>query len=332
MTSAIPTVLVLRALGLGDALTGIPALRGLRRAFPEHRLTLAAPSQLGQWLRRLDVVDAVLPTPDLLPLDWFCAGPAVAVDLHGRGPRSHRLLQRTRPQRLLAFGCAEAHHRGPGWRANEHEVLRWCRLVHSAGGDCGPEDLRLPAFPRERNDTVVLHPGAASGSRRWPPDRWTQVGRALAAEGHRIVVTGAAKESALCAHITQEVPGALSTAGTLGLDALTEAITNAALLLCGDTGVAHLATACTTPSVLLFGPTPPHRWGPLIDQALHTVLWHGDPAASAWGDPHSAVIDPRLEAITSAEVLDAARALLSTDELAWGDPIVAPAASTTPAH
>jgi len=75
VTSAIPTVLVLRALGLGDALTGIPALRGLRRAFPEHRLTLAAPSQLGQWLRRLDVVDAVLPTPDLQPLPrwlWTC--------------------------------------------------------------------------------------------------------------------------------------------------------------------------------------------------------------------------------------------------------------------
>ncbi len=316
MTSAVPAVLVLRALGLGDALTGIPALRGLRRAFPEHRLTLAAPSQLGEWLRRLDVVDAVLPTPDLQPLDWFCAGPAVAADLHGRGPRSHRLLQRTRPQRLLAFGCTEAHHRGPEWHADEHEVLRWCRLVHSAGGDCGPEDLRLKAFSRDKHlrrgqDVVVLHPGAASGSRRWPPERWTQVGRALAAEGHRIIVTGAAKESALCARITHELPGALNTAGTLDLDALTDVVANAALLLCGDTGVAHLATACATPSVLLFGPTPPHRWGPLIDQALHTVLWHGDPADGAWGDPHGAVIDPRLEAITSIEVLDAMQALFS---------------------
>ncbi len=137
------------------------------------------------------------------------------------------------------------------------------------------------------------------------------MGRALAAEGHHIVVTGAAKESALCAHITQEVPGAVSTAGTLGLDALTNLVADAALLLCGDTGVAHLATACATPSVVLFGPTPPHRWGPLIDPALHTVLWHGDPADRAWGDPHGAVIDPRLAAITIVEVLDAMRALFS---------------------
>ena len=41
-----PAVLVLRALGLGDLLTGLPALRGLRTAFPRHELVLAAPPDL----------------------------------------------------------------------------------------------------------------------------------------------------------------------------------------------------------------------------------------------------------------------------------------------
>ena len=53
MTDGGPVVLALRALGLGDALTGVPALRGLRRAFPGHRLVLAAPAGVGGWLRDL---------------------------------------------------------------------------------------------------------------------------------------------------------------------------------------------------------------------------------------------------------------------------------------
>jgi len=313
VTPVAGTLLALRALGLGDALTGIPGLRGLRRAFPEHRLVLAAPQHLGAWLVRLGVVDAVVPTAGLQPLEWAGDGPEVAVDLHGRGPQSHRLLLATHPQRMLAFACPEAGHVGPDWAADEHEVLRWCRLVRSVGGDCGPNDLRLSSFPRKRGDAVVVHPGAASGSRRWPPSRWVRLARALAAEGHPVVVTGAADEFPLCAQLAQAVPGALNTAGTLDLDALTALIGEAALVLCGDTGVAHLATACATPSVLLFGPTPPHRWGPLIDQPLHTVLWHGRPGGSPWGDPHSDAIDPRLDAVTVEEVLDAARVLLAPE-------------------
>ncbi|MDJ0422214.1 glycosyltransferase family 9 protein [Dietzia kunjamensis] len=316
-------VLALRALGMGDALTGIAPLRGLRRLAPGSRLVLAAPAGVGGWLARLGVVDSVLPTPGLVHLGPIGGG-QIAVDLHGNGPASRGLLTATDPGRLIGFDCPEVGHTGPPWRRDEHEVHRWCRLVSDAGGPCGPEDLRLadPADPADRHDRpsggasdgcVVVHPGAAAPSRRWPVERWAVVTRALADVGHRVVVTGSADESALTAEVAASTPMATDAGGALDLDALTDLVGGAALVLSGDTGIAHLATALASPSVVLFGPVPPRWWGPLIDPHLHRVLWHGDPDADTWGDPHGGVVDPRLDAVGTDEVLSSAFDLLSHD-------------------
>jgi ADP-heptose:LPS heptosyltransferase len=316
------TVLVLRAIGLGDALTGVAALRGVRRAWPGRRVVLAAPAGLGRWLASYGLVDDVLPARGLEPLAWGSrSGPDVAVNLHGKGPQSHRLLQATRPGRLVAFASPAAGHVGPAWDPAEHEVLRWCRLVRAAGGECGPEDLRLvPLDPAAgRGPHVVVHPGAASGSRRWPPERWGRVAAALSAAGIEVVLTGGDAERELCARVRAEAErhGAhrlSDTAGRLDLPALADVVGSARLLVSGDTGVAHLATALGTPSVTLFGPTPPTTWGPAVDLDRHTVLWHGDAATP--GDPHAQELDPALAAITVDEVLDAAAPLLTREPAA----------------
>ena len=309
-------VLILRALGLGDALTGIAPIRGLRRLLPGRRLVLAAPPAIGAWMVRLGVVDAVLPTPGLVPLGPVPGG-HVAVDLHGRGPESRRLLAAGDPARLIGFDCPEIGHRGPVWLRDEHEVDRWCRVVRDAGGECGAEDLRLrhpaeAAAARRPGAPVIVHPGAASGSRRWPLARWSAVARELANRGLDVVVTGSAGESELTAGIVAAVPSATDLGGGLDLDGLAELVAGAAMVLSGDTGIAHLATALATPSVTLFGPVPPRWWGPTLDPHLHTVIWHGDPAADTWGDPHGTAVDPRLDSITVDEVLAAAGDLMTT--------------------
>ena len=44
-------------------------------------------------------------------------------------------------------------------------------------------DLAAPTGPAPWPGVVVVHPGAAFGSRRWPPERFAAVCRALAAQG-----------------------------------------------------------------------------------------------------------------------------------------------------
>ena len=310
MGSSPATVLVLRALGLGDALTGVPALRGLRRAFPRARLVLAAPAPLGDWLVRQGLVDATVPADEGLgSVEGLVEAPDVAVNLHGRGPRSHRLLLGLAPGRLVAFACPEAGHlAGPSWPDAAHEVDRWCELVRWVGGRCGRADLRLDAWARERGRYAVLHPGASAPARSWPVERWGELARRLLVAGRAVVVTGGASERERCAAVVAQAAGAVDRSGSTGLDDLARLVAGAALLVCGDTGVAHLATACRTPSVVLFGPSRPSEWGPAVDGPLHRVVWHPEVPSSA--NPHAAVLDPRLEAITVDEVLSAATGLL----------------------
>jgi ADP-heptose:LPS heptosyltransferase len=313
-----PRMVVLRALGLGDLLTAVPALRALARAFPEHRRLLAAPGALapllplieeaGQpCLRGLLVVDgleAEPPTP--IP------APDVAVNLHGRGPQSHRLLLATRPARLLAFRHEQIPESTamPPWHADEHEVERWCRLLEEAGIAADPAELAIRPppgpVPEWARGATLIHPGAASPARRWPAERWAAVARAQREAGRAVVLTGSADEAGLARRIASEAgldPGCIA-AGTTDLLDLAALVGVAGAVVCGDTGVGHLATALATPSVLLFGPTSPRRWGPPADRPRHRVLWAGRS-----GDPHGAVPDPGLLEIAPGAVLEELQAL-----------------------
>ncbi|GIJ73499.1 glycosyltransferase family 9 protein [Virgisporangium ochraceum] len=287
-------ILALRALGVGDLLTGVPALRALRAAFPDGKLVLAAPAWLAPLVPLIGGVDRLLDVPDLA---WRgrLPPPAVAVNLHGRGPQSHRLLVSLNPARLLAFGPD-----GPQWRDGEHEVRRWCRMLRWYGIPADPTDLALPRPPCMSAGVTVVHVGAKAPERRWPPDRFAAVARVLAARGHRVVVTGNAAERAAADRVAAGLSGTRVLAGTTDLGALAALVANARLVISGDTGVGHLATAFGTPSVLLFGPVPPHEWGPPPDRRQHQALWAGPRSPGPPGAVH-----PALAELTPADVLRA---------------------------
>jgi len=232
---------------------------------------------------------------------------AVAVNLHGRGPESRELLRAARPQRLIGFGVDG----GPAWDEREHEVVRWCRLLaaHGIPADPGDLDIALPhgAAPRGPDGPTLIHPGAANGARRWPAERWAAVARGERERGRGVLLSGSAAEAPLAAEVAARagLPAEANLAGrTSDLAGLAALVASAGRVNCGDTGVAHLATALRVPSVVLFGPTDPARWGPPPDRPWHRVLWAG-----RHGDPHAHTPDPGLLELAPADVLDALSAL-----------------------
>lgn len=305
-----PTLLILRALGVGDLLTAVPAIRAIARAFPSHYRVLAAPVFLAPLVSMCGGIDEVLDAAPLEPLDEHLKGLDVAVNLHGRGPQSHRVALGTSPRRLIAFANDDiAETRGfPQWRADEHEIMRWCRMLSESGIPADPDDLEIsaPADDARARGAIVIHPGAASESRRWPVPRWIELCTRLQDEGHRIVLTGSGAEFRRCRAIAKaaHVPIDCVLAGHTDLADMARVVASARAVVCGDTGIAHIATALRAPSVVLFGPMSPQHWGPR-SRRRHRVIWRG-----TLGDPHAASVDPGLASITVDEVTEELRELL----------------------
>ncbi|HSK60861.1 MAG TPA: glycosyltransferase family 9 protein, partial [Actinomycetospora sp.] len=154
------TALVLRDLGLGDLLVAVPALRLLRRALPDHEIALVAPAALTPLVERIQAVDTHV--RDLLSYSSEDhARTDVAVNLHGRGPKSHARLDAVAPRRRV--GHAAPGWDGPAWTDDpaRPERRRWCDLLAAAGhvdaatAAAGADDLGLPV--------TRLRPPAAAG-------------------------------------------------------------------------------------------------------------------------------------------------------------------------
>lgn len=120
-----------------------------------------------------------------------------------------------------------------------------------------------PAMPadRPRPPYAVLHVGASSALKHWPPDRWSALAEALAERGLGIVWSAGRGEESL---VDACDPGHrhASLAGRLDLAQLWHLLAGAALLVAPDTGVAHLGRATFTPTIALFGPGSAPLCGP----------------------------------------------------------------------
>jgi ADP-heptose:LPS heptosyltransferase len=298
-------VILLRPLGLGDFLTGVPAMRAVARAFPDHERLLAAPAALAPLAGLSGTVDRVVDTQPLQPLAPSCYRPDIAIDMHGRGPASQRVLLASQPARLISFNNPAVPETAgfPKWRDDEHEAVRWCRMLNECAIPADPRDLDLappsieaPSFAR---GAIVIHPGAAYPARRWPAERWAEVARSL---GPDILITGTGGERQLALAVARaaDIDERRVVAGQTDLLQLAAIVSQARLLLSADTGVAHLATAFRCSSVVLFGPTPPDLWGPPPERPWHRVIWKGRK-----GNPNGNQPDAGLLAISVEEVLHA---------------------------
>lgn len=165
---------------------------------------------------------------------------------------------------------------------------------------------------------VAINPGTAA-VKRWPLDRWARVADALIDRcGAAVVLTGTREEAPLTAAVAAAMTRpALDLAGRTDFPALGATFERAALVLGPDSGSLHLAVAVGTPTVHLYGPADPAKFGPWGDPARHVVLHASREEIPCLhcGDlsPERPPAPPCMVALTEAHVLAAAERLLGQE-------------------
>jgi lipopolysaccharide heptosyltransferase II len=171
-----------------------------------------------------------------------------------------------------------------------HEVRRQLDLAAAVGCRTGDERLsfRVPDSARRVVDAmklkrplVVVHPGASAASRRYPPESFARAIELLSLEmGCEAVFTGDSAETDLVEGVRKRMSvRSHSLAGRLGLPELGALIADADLLVCNNTGPAHIAAAVGTPVVDLYALTNPQHtpW-----QVMNRVLNHDVPCRNCY--------------------------------------------------
>jgi heptosyltransferase-3 len=331
-------VLFIKLKNIGDALLLTPTLTAARARYPDAEIwvlvrkgtegilagcpaidrliTSAPPEKRGRSLSNLLDDAHLLRTIREAQFDY-------AFDL-GVGDRGRWFCALSRAKHRAAVLKGPM---SPLWRFGfEHHLPRDVALAgkHRAEMDFCRVDGVLPlgdampplCFARSRttewpgaagvNDFVLIHPTTRWERKRWPGENWIQLGRELLKHVPNLIISsGPDGDEKIWARELAESLGANArhTGGDLEWSALAGLLCRARLFVGVDTAAMHLAAACQTPIVGLFGPSLSGEWSPW--RAKHLLVTP---------DVHSGVPETELMAhISVPQVIAACEQMLAID-------------------
>ncbi|MGZ5034313.1 MAG: asparagine synthase (glutamine-hydrolyzing) [Usitatibacter sp.] len=285
-------VCVFRIGNIGDIVCALPAIRSIRKAYPDAHLTLlTSPGHRGMpgaanvlegndWIDEIKVYHAE-------DIDSHAKRAALLKDLRARRfdvwiDLPNNLTTISRQFRDMAFTRMVGPRWARGWRIDtlkwaaqaqsEHlhfpnEVDRMLEVVRRASIPVGEIDFglerranvvsRIDALLSERDiagrKLVAIAPGAKRSTNLWRAERFGQVAQQLAASGFVPVFVGGKGEAETCAAISSIAGGrSESFAGELSVSESCELLRRCELVVCLDSGVQHIASAVGTPCISLF--------------------------------------------------------------------------------
>lgn len=296
---------IFRALQLGDMLCSIPAVRALRAAHPDAHITLLGLPWGKDLVQRFNrYFNAFIHFPGFPGLpeqevdvsrlpEFFTAMQQQEFDLvlqmQGNGSIVNPMVALMGARRTAGFWRKADYCPNPDYYieypGDVPEVMRHLVLMQHLGIPGQGTYLEFPLTAQDHHDLaaaglplrqpyVCVHPGSRGVWRQWPPAAFAAVADSIAEQGYQVVLTGTAAEASILDAVAGHMRyPALNTAGQTNLGAMGALLKDCALLLSNCTGVAHMADALQTPSVVISMDGEAYRWAAL-DTTLHrTIDW-----------------------------------------------------------
>ncbi len=282
-------ILVVDLAYIGDLLMSTPALRNLRRAFPQASIDILVAAVGRPMIERNDSIDRVITTQiksgGLAALrreaKWVAEeGYDLAVCFH-RGHGSLLMLKMAGVPKRIGFtneGRGLLLTAGIPFQLRRHRAWNHLRLLEKCLGiDIDyktPTELKVDPEATASMDAklagqadgrrlVGINPNAAWPTKRWLPGRFAEVGDAIAEMGFLPVLIGSQKEKSISSAVKAAMKtGALDLTGETTLEELAALLERCEVLVTNDSGPMHMAHALGVPVVSIFGPTDPKRCGP----------------------------------------------------------------------
>jgi len=262
-------ILVIATTALGDTLWATPALESLRASFPNAYIAVLTSPIGEQVLRHNPWTNDIFLLQN--PFKLFKTLPAFSdvVVLHASQrfilPLASLLGAKTIVGTAGINKGLDALLTHPLNNRHEHEIVRRLQLIETLGAEIHSETLSYFLQPNEQisplPNTIALHPGSKDAFKRWPPEHFIAVGRALQKRGYNIVITGTSDELPLRKSIANAIPNA-TLLEDLPLRAFAAYLNAIDLLISNDTGPVHLACALKKPVIALYSSTNPKLCGP----------------------------------------------------------------------
>ncbi len=290
-------ILVYQNSALGDALYATPAIRALKKTFPQAHLALLCRDRHAELMAHNPHLDQLLiyrgkaKSFRLLTNQMKANRFDVGIVLHGNDPETMTYLWAGRVRRIVgpentafAFLYSLAL---PAARQNQHVVDHRLMLVQAVGAvpqgryleQPLPQEVKLQAsalLGRElpgKGPVLALAPGASSVHKMWPAHRFTAAAnRLIQTHGARVVILTTAKEKPLADTIQKELKGpSWASNGKISLIQVAGLIAASDLILANDSGLYNLGQALDRPTLSLGGPQGPVDYGPLPDHRAEMI-------------------------------------------------------------